>query len=203
METEIPKFEIKLVAITDLIPSEYNPRKITQKEKAKIKNSIRRFGFVENIVVNSNADRKNIVIGGHQRLQIAKEMGITEVPVHYVDLNLEDEKLLNLTLNKVGGDFDMEKVIAEFEKEMLLKAGFEEGELKKISQKFQDEVDGEKEFSPELMEEHNYVVLYFDNTLDWQVAQEKLGLKAVWDAKGLNKGIGRVIKGKDIVERLK
>ena len=58
-------------------------------------------------------------------------------------------------------------------------------------------------FTDELMLEHNYIVLYFDNEFDWLVAQEKFGLKEVKDLIPRKKqptGIGRVINGKDILK---
>ena len=63
--------------------------------------------------------------------------------------------------------------------------------------------EGEVPFTEELMLSHNYIVLYFDNDFDWEVAQDKFGLKMVKDLiprKGQQKGIGRVINGKRILE---
>ena len=69
----------------------------------------------------------------------------------------------------------------------------------------QEEPAPEVEFSEELLHAHNYVVLYFNNPLDWQVAQEKFGLKEVKDLiprKGQPTGIGRVIRGSDWLNRI-
>ena len=60
--------------------------------------------------------------------------------------------------------------------------------------------DGEIEFAEELLLEHNYIVLYYDNPLDWEVAKEKYNLKKVkhhLEMKGQSVGVGRVINGKD------
>jgi hypothetical protein len=57
-------------------------------------------------------------------------------------------------------------------------------------------------FTEELLLTHNYIVLYFDNDFDWEVAQDKFGLKQVKDLiprKGQPKGIGRVINGKKVL----
>lgn len=51
--------------IADLIPASYNPRKKLKpgdKEYEKIKNSIREFGYVEPIIINSDMT----IIGGHR-----------------------------------------------------------------------------------------------------------------------------------------
>ena len=63
----------------------------------------------------------------------------------------------------------------------------------------------EIEFSEELLLEHNYVVLYFDNEFDWQVAKDKFGLKKVKDLierKGQPTGIGRVLNGAEWIKKL-
>lgn len=86
--------------INDLKPSEYNPRKISNKDKIELQKSIKKFDFVEPIVINSNPKRKNIIIGGHQRYKIAKNLGLKVVPCVEVNLNEEDEKELNLRLNQ-------------------------------------------------------------------------------------------------------
>ena len=92
--------QIIKVKIDDLKPAEYNPRKLTKDQHAHLTESVKKFGLVDPIIVNSHVGRENIVIGGHQRLKIAREQGFTEVPVIYVDLDEEHEKELNLRLNK-------------------------------------------------------------------------------------------------------
>ena len=108
MEDTTPKFEITFRNVEELVEPEYNPRKITAKQKEDIRKSIERFGFVQHIVVNVNPDRLNIVIGGNQRLKIAKLMGIEKVPCYEVNLNEIDEKELNLHLNKNQAEFDLD-----------------------------------------------------------------------------------------------
>ena len=66
----------------------------------------------------------------------------------------------------------------------------------------QKKEEGEVPFTEELLLSHNYIVLYFDNDFDWEVAQDKFGLKQVRDLiprKGQPKGIGRVINGKKVL----
>ncbi len=91
--------------IQDLIPSGYNPRKklkSSSPEYKRIKASIEKFGYVDPIIVNSD----NTVIGGHQRLKVLKDLGYISVDVIEVDLDKEDEKALNLALNKITGQWD-------------------------------------------------------------------------------------------------
>ena len=91
------KLQTVYVSITDLKPSDYNPRKWDEKALADLKTSIKRFGIVDPAIVNSAENRKNIVIGGHMRIAAANELGITEMPVIYLNItDLEREKELNL-----------------------------------------------------------------------------------------------------------
>ena len=72
--------ELKVLPVTVLKPAEYNPRKKLKpgdKEYEKIKNSIEEFGFADPLVVNADMT----IIGGHQRLTVAQDLGYTEVAV--------------------------------------------------------------------------------------------------------------------------
>lgn len=122
---------IHMVPVTDLIPSEYNPRKADRKEVANLTASIREFGLVDPLIVNANRKRRNRVIGGHFRLRIATDMGYTTVPVIYVDIADEaKERELNLRLNKNLGAWDWEK-LAEFDIQQLIAVGFDPKDLAK------------------------------------------------------------------------
>jgi DNA modification methylase len=126
------KLKIQWVDIDDLKPSEYNPRKWTEKEINDLKESIKRFGIVDPLIVNSAENRKNIVIGGHFRLTILKELGYKKVPVVYVNIpDIKKEKELNLRLNKNLGEWNIE-LLANFDEELLKEVGFESEELDKI-----------------------------------------------------------------------
>ena len=88
-----------------LKPAQYNPRKKLKpgdKEYEKIKNSIEEFGFADPLVVNADMT----IIGGHQRLTVAIDLGYTEVPCAVVDVDKTREKALNIALNKITGAWD-------------------------------------------------------------------------------------------------
>lgn len=102
---------IQIIDINKLIPATYNPRKDLKQDDAeyiKIKNSIVKFGFVSPLVINKDMT----VIGGHQRLKVLKDLGITEVECIVVDLDKTNEKALNIALNKIQGDWDEERLEA-------------------------------------------------------------------------------------------
>jgi len=117
------KIESKL--ITDLKPATYNPRQISTKQFKDLKSSIKKFGLVDPIIVNKD----NTVIGGHQRLKICKELKHIEIDCVVLDLSKEEERELNIRLNKSGGEFDMDILANEFDIDELVDWGFKEIEL--------------------------------------------------------------------------
>jgi len=124
--------EVVYRPITSLNPAEYNPRKHTKEQTQQLKKSIELFGFVDPVICNSAKCRENVIIGGHFRFEIAKELGMTDVPVVFVDIpDIEKEKELNLRLNKNTGEFDFEKLKA-LDFDVLLDVGFDQKELDDI-----------------------------------------------------------------------
>ena len=82
--------------IDEIIPADYNPRKISKENLERLKKSIKEFGLVDPLVWN---ERTNRLIGGHQRLKILMEEGVKEVEVSVVNLPEDKEKALNIALN--------------------------------------------------------------------------------------------------------
>ena len=115
--------------ISELVFAEYNPRQLSKDQFKQIKDSITRFGIVDPIIVNSNEDRLNIIIGGHQRVKVALEMGIDAVPCHYVNLTRDKERELNIRLNKNTGEWDWQILSEAFDVDELIEWGFSEDEL--------------------------------------------------------------------------
>ena len=102
--------QIEKLKIEQLIPSDYNPRKDLKPGDAeydKLKRSIEQFGYVEPVIWNKVTGR---VVGGHQRLKVLIDMGITEVECVVVELTETKEKALNVALNKISGDWDKDKL---------------------------------------------------------------------------------------------
>ena len=94
----------------DLLPADYNPRKDLKPgdpEYEKLKRSLEQFGYVEPVIWNKTTGR---VVGGHQRLKVLIDMGITEVECVVVELPEDREKALNIALNKISGDWDKDKL---------------------------------------------------------------------------------------------
>jgi DNA modification methylase len=134
-------YVIEQVNINDLIPAEYNPRKGSPKQYDELKKSMERFGMVDPIIVNKAEERKNIIIGGHFRYKVARDIGLQSVPVVYIDVpDLKKEQELNLRLNKNTGEFDFD-LLANIDEQLLVDVGFTSEELDRIFQINNDEKD--------------------------------------------------------------
>jgi len=120
------------VRIDELKVADYNPRRWDAEAEKNLSESIKQFGVVDPLLVNSAPERKGVVIGGHFRLAVLKKLGYTEVPVVYISIpNRDREKELNLRLNKNTGEFDWD-MLAKFDEKFLSIAGFSSEELDDI-----------------------------------------------------------------------
>ena len=115
--------------IVDIIFAEYNPRELTQIQHQDLKDSITRFGLVDPLIVTTPKERKNILVGGHQRLRIVKELGYKDVPCVEVNLTPDKERELNVRLNKNTGQWDWDALANHFDVGELLEWGFSEDDL--------------------------------------------------------------------------
>ncbi|MBR3697590.1 MAG: DNA modification methylase [Clostridia bacterium] len=105
--------KMQKIKINEIKTADYNPRKnLTEKdsEYVKIKNSLTEFGYVSPIIVNSDMT----VISGHQRLKVLKDLGHTEIECIIVEFDKNKEKLLNVALNKISGEWDYQKLESLF-----------------------------------------------------------------------------------------
>lgn len=132
MKTDFQKLEVVHLPIASLKPATYNPRKWPKHSIEHLTESISRFGLVDPIIVNGAESRRNIVIGGHFRLHIAKKLKFKNVPVVYLNIpDKEKEKELNLRLNRNTGEWDFD-LLKEFNLEQLLDVGFDDSDLQEI-----------------------------------------------------------------------
>lgn len=191
------------VSINDLNPWQDNPRQNSE-AISEVAKSIKRFGFASPIIARK-AD--NMIIAGHTRFEAAKEIGLKKVPVRFMELDLNDAQLLALADNKLGeiALWDEEKlkdILMNLEDTEILNFEFELDEILENLEVEKPEV----EFSEFIGEEHNYIVLLFDNDIDWLSAQEHFSIKSKCspdtNGKIWSKGIGRVINGAKYIEEI-
>lgn len=121
-----------VMKLKDIRPAAYNPRvtlKPGDKDYEALKNSLERFGVAEPLIVNETTGN---LVAGHQRLNVLKASGATEVEVVLVEMDEDKEKLLNIALNKIDGEWDYKKLEAMFEEieaEDIKFTGFSQEEL--------------------------------------------------------------------------
>lgn len=126
------KLKVVQVPVKQLKPATYNPRKWNESAIKQLTESIKRFGMVDPLIVNSAKGRENIVVGGHFRLKVAKDLGYKKIPIVYIDIpNIEKEMELNIRLNKNLGEFDYD-LLAELDENFLSDIGFDSIELDEI-----------------------------------------------------------------------
>ncbi len=132
MQKEETQLHIQYVPVGSLKIADYNPRKHDKEATKQLKESLKRFGMVDPLVVNNAPERQNFVIGGHFRLEVMKELGYAEAPVVFINIpDLAKEKELNLRLNKNQGEFDFD-LLAEYDESFLADIGFKSEELDQI-----------------------------------------------------------------------
>ena len=210
----------KIVNIDELKPNPKNPNQHPDEQIELLSKIILQNGWRDRITVSNLS---GLIVKGHGRYMAAIGAGLSEVPVDYQDYEdaaaeyadlIADNKIAELS--EVDDDAASELLLSlddvDFDVEL---AGYTREEYDDIieNSRFQFQKSNTKsvekpeiEFSEEILLEHNYVVLYFDDILDWQVAVEKFGLKKVKDLiprKGQPVGVGRVLKGAQWLDRIK
>ena len=135
LQAPVPSLTVEEVPIDLLRPDPANPRRIGEEELDSLTRSLRQFGFVQPILARRE---DGVVIGGHQRLVAARRLGLATVPVTYLDLPIEQARLLNLALNKISGSWD-EQLLARLLADLqatpnldLSLSGFAEDEIRDL-----------------------------------------------------------------------
>ncbi len=124
---------IEIMKLADLKPADYNPRielAPGMDEYEKLKQSILEFGFIDPPIFNKQTGN---LVGGHQRVAMAKDLMICEeIEVSVVDLPLHKEKALNVALNKLSGHWDEEKLallLQNLDDDEIKLTGFDNNEI--------------------------------------------------------------------------
>ena len=146
--------EMKLVPIGKLVPYVNNARTHSQGQITKLRSSLREFGFINPVIIDSNYG----VIAGHGRILAAKDEGITEVPCVLVDYLTEAQKKAYIIAdNRFALDAGWDEELLRIEIESLQGAdfdvsltGFETAELDKLFNTGEDIKDDDFDVDEEL-----------------------------------------------------
>lgn len=133
--------------LAELKPAAYNPRKDLQPgdpEYEKIRNSLETFGYVDPIIVNQDGT----IIGGHQRWKVLGDIGEVDIDCVVVDLPKDQEKALNIALNKISGEWDDTKLASllqdlDLQGLDLSVTGFDRDEIKDLLALFEEKREPE------------------------------------------------------------
>lgn len=186
-----------------------NYRKHGDRNRKLIRKSLDELGAGRSIVIDAEGE----IIGGNgvfeawgdRPIRVIESDGSELVVVQRTDLKTDDEKRKKLAImdNSTSdtSTWDMSLLQADFDIPALADLGVD------VKLKDVDDKEPDIKFTEELLEEHNYVVLYFDNSVDWLQAQSLLGLESVHALSSKpgfeKKGVGRVLKGAQALEHLK
>ena len=90
--------------LAELFPASYNPRKITSDALGRLTKSLAELGNLQPITWNAKTGN---IVGGHQRLKCYQALEKEEVEVWAVWLDEQKERVANIALNKLSGEFDI------------------------------------------------------------------------------------------------
>lgn len=225
MAGNIPVFcaHDEIVSLEKLVPNPKNPNEHPDDQVDLLAKIIKATGWRQPITVSK---RSGFVVKGHGRLLAAIRGGMTSAPVDYQEYASEAEEYADLVadnrlaeLSEINND-KLRDIFADvdFSETSIDLTGYTEDELAALLDEAEEteedeEIEGEVKFTEVLREEHNYIVLYFDNEVDWLQAQSLFNLKTVKSlssrkdgkiTKGNDmRGIGRVLNGARALEVLK
>lgn len=208
-----PKLKVETMATEELAPYAHNARVHTAAQVDTIAESIKQFGFNDPVGVWTNPDGVLEIVEGHGRVMAAKQLGLDKIPVIRLD-HLDDDgrraytHVHNQTTDNSVFDFsilDGELDALDFDWDAF-------GFPSTVEPIEVDEVKPEIPFANELGAENNYIVLKFDNDIDWINAQTVFDIHRVrrfstrvdgYLSDGMTHiGTGRVIDGAEAINRL-
>ena len=180
-----------------------NPRFIGKDKFKKLVKSLKEFPEMlklRPIVVDDN----NIILGGNMRYKAAVELGMKEVWVLQADDLTEKQKQEFIIKDNVGfGEWDWDILANSWDVDKINEWGLDLPILNEKLEVIKDDKP-EIEITEEILEEHNYIVFTFDNTLDWNVIKEVFEIKEVNKLNSHlgDKGLGRIINGTRLLNKL-
>lgn len=129
-------------------PHGENLRRWTEEAISQLRESIERHGFIDPIIANAAPGCEGVILGGHFRHKIAKELGIKEVPVVCLSIaDRDQERDILIRMNKAIGEFDLD-LLANFDEAFLRDVGFTSEEMDDIFGI--DEMPGQFDLAKEL-----------------------------------------------------
>ena len=220
--------ELETININDLKPAEYNPRVMPAEEQRKLKKNLESFGLIDPIIIDLTDD--NTIIGGHQRAEVLKEidddmtlhlirLGDVGLVIRETDIKIKDkndQKAMNLSLNKIDGDWDwdlLENILIEMTEDHYTMdlTGFDNDEIQVLmddvdyTEVFEEidvgieEPDEELEVLQDNQKDHRIVYISFVNYENANTFLESIEHNTFFKEDGFKK---IVVDGDDLAERI-
>jgi hypothetical protein len=198
------------VEIDTIAPWPSNPR---QGDVGAIVESLRRFGQQKPVVVQESS---RYIVAGNHLWHAAKALGWSEIAANVVSMDDRTAEAYLLADNRTSelGSYD-DDLLGEFLRKVAQESNLQgtgyDGEdvddfLKGLERANAGKVPAEITFASELLESHNYVVLVFDNELDWNSAKTKLAIETVRAPDATEtydrRGVGRILRGVDVLRMI-
>lgn len=185
-----------------------NWRTHDQRQREAIREVLDSVGWVQRVIVNKTTGH---LIDGHARRDEAVKRGEKRIPVLFVRLTAAEERRVLALFDPISAaaGVDKARLRAVLEGVSGDSAGLNamiEDLRKRAAFETAEEEKPEVQFTEELLEEHNYVVLYFDNSVDWLHLQsvfplaERKSLRS--DGKFQQIGVGRVVRGIEFLKAM-
>lgn len=196
------------IKISEIKSNPNNPRIIKDHKFRKLVKSINEFPEMlklRPIVVDEN----NIILGGNMRYKACIEVGLKEIYIIQADNLTEDQKKEFIIKDNSGfGDWDWDVIANEWDLKKLDEWGVNIISGEDINEmQNPNNIDTENIFATELDSESNYIVLKFENDIDWIQAKTLFKLKTETgrraNGKEWSKGIGRVLNGVEAIKKIK
>lgn len=215
--------EIKKAKLKDLIQDDRNLNKGTERGQELIEKSLREFGAGRSLLL----DKNNRIIAGNKTHKNAEALGMDDViivetdgtklvAVKRTDVDLDTKKGREMAL----ADNATVKADLDWDTDMMKDVGGDFGiDMNDWDVEIVEEIEKEKEnakaqvkFTEVLGEEHNYIVLYCDDEVDWLqmqsifnvgMAREFSTKKGTENVNAKKIGVGRIMKWTDAYKRLK
>lgn len=206
---------IRKVSIKAIEPWKRNPRNIKIEDFERLKRQIKELGVYKPLIC-CRENGKYITLGGNMRLLALRALNQKDVEISIVKAETDAKKLkYSISDNDNAGEYDEQKV-AELSYPHIEDINLEDYKievaqpisLKDVIERHAPDIEPKEEkveieISEELLESHNYIVLFFDNEMDWQTARDVFNIKAtIGDTAMKTTGIGRVVNGAEILKRL-
>ena len=198
------------IPIDSVSPFPGNPR---QGDVGSIAESLRRFGQQKPIVVQASS---RYIVAGNHLWHAAKALSWGEIAANVEDMDDRTAEAYLIADNRTSelGSYDEDalgEMLRKIAREGNLKGTGYDGDdvddfLRRLDAENAGRIVGEIAFAAELLVSHNYVVLYFDNELDWNAARTKLQIETVRAPDATEtydrRGVGRILRGADILRMI-